>query len=57
MQNLSKHVGTRLRRLTTPQSEAIPGTNQLPNSAGGFAWTVSSFSAPMAERFTPVSAR
>ena len=23
---------------TTPQSEPIPGTNQVPNSAGGFAW-------------------
>jgi 60 kDa SS-A/Ro ribonucleoprotein len=24
----------------TPQSEAIPGTSQVPNSAGGFAWAV-----------------
>jgi 60 kDa SS-A/Ro ribonucleoprotein len=24
----------------TPQSEAIPGTNQVPNSGGGFAWAV-----------------
>ena len=23
---------------TTPQSEPIPGTNQVPNSAGGYAW-------------------
>ena len=23
---------------STPQSEPIPGTNQVPNSAGGFAW-------------------
>ena len=38
MQNLSKHFATRLRRLTTPQSEQIPGTAQVPNSAGGFAW-------------------
>ena len=40
MQNLSKHFATRLRRLTTPQSEAIPGTTQVPNSAGGFAWAL-----------------
>lgn len=25
----------------TPQSEAIPGSSQVPNSAGGFAWEVS----------------
>jgi len=25
---------------TTPQSEPIPGTSQVPNSAGGFAWHV-----------------
>jgi len=24
----------------TPQSEAIPGTDQVPNSAGGYAWAV-----------------
>jgi 60 kDa SS-A/Ro ribonucleoprotein len=24
----------------TPQSQPIPGTNQVPNSAGGFAWAV-----------------
>ena len=40
MHNLSKHFATRLRRLTTPQSEPIPGTSQLPNSAGGYAWTL-----------------
>jgi 60 kDa SS-A/Ro ribonucleoprotein len=40
MQNLSKHFATRLRRLTTPQGQPIPGTSQLPNSAGGFTWTV-----------------
>lgn len=40
MQNLSKHFATRLRRLTTPQDEQIPGTAQVPNSAGGFAWAV-----------------
>ena len=40
MHNLSKHFATRLRRLTTPQSEPIPGTSQRPNSAGGYAWTL-----------------
>ncbi len=25
---------------TTPQGEPIPGTNQVPNSAGGFAWAL-----------------
>jgi 60 kDa SS-A/Ro ribonucleoprotein len=40
MQDLSKHFATRLRRLTTPQSEPIPGTVQLPNSAGGYTWTL-----------------
>jgi len=27
-------------RKQTPQSQAIPGSSQVPNSAGGFAWTV-----------------
>jgi 60 kDa SS-A/Ro ribonucleoprotein len=40
MQNLSKHFATRLRRLTTPQAEPIPGTSQGPNSAGGYTWAV-----------------
>ena len=40
MQNLSKHFATRLRRLTTPQAEPMPGTNQVPNSAGGYTWAV-----------------
>jgi len=40
MPNLSKHFATRLRRLTTPQREPIPGTGQVPNNAGGFAWAV-----------------
>ena len=34
----TKHFATRLRRLFTPQSEAIPGTDQVPNSAGGFVF-------------------
>ncbi|HEX2781743.1 MAG TPA: TROVE domain-containing protein, partial [Gemmatimonadaceae bacterium] len=33
-------VSTRLRRLITPQDEPIPGTSQVPNSAGGFTWAV-----------------
>lgn len=36
----TKHFATRLRRLVTPQAEAIPGTEQVPNSAGGFAFEV-----------------
>ena len=35
MSYLSKFT---LRR--TPQSEPIPGSTQVPNSAGGFAWAV-----------------
>ena len=34
----TKHFATRLRRLFTPQSEAIPGTDQVRNSAGGYAF-------------------
>jgi 60 kDa SS-A/Ro ribonucleoprotein len=37
----TKHFATRLRRLVTPQAEPIPGTDQVPNSAGGYAWPVS----------------
>lgn len=32
----SKHFSTR----QTPQSQKIPGTTQVPNSAGGYAWAV-----------------
>ena len=38
MQNFSKHFATRLRRPLTSQSEPIPGTTQVPNSAGGYGW-------------------
>ena len=31
-----RYTGTRV----TPQSQPMPGTNQAPNSAGGFAWAV-----------------
>ncbi|HEY9450290.1 MAG TPA: TROVE domain-containing protein [Gemmatimonadaceae bacterium] len=40
MIDFTQHFATRLRRLVTPQAEPIPGTTQLPNSAGGYAWTV-----------------
>lgn len=35
-----KHIATRLRGGGTPQSEPIPGSAQVPNSAGGFAWAL-----------------
>jgi 60 kDa SS-A/Ro ribonucleoprotein len=38
--DFSKHFATRLRRLLTPQSEPIPGSTQVANSAGGYAWAV-----------------
>lgn len=34
--NYAKHYGTR----TTPQSQAIPGSGQVANSAGGFSWQI-----------------
>lgn len=40
MFDFTKHVSTRLRRTATPQAERIPGTTQVPNSAGGYAWAV-----------------
>src|SRR5690349_2711410 len=40
MFDFTKHVSTRLRLLATPQAEAIPGTTQVPNSAGGYVWAV-----------------
>ena len=39
----TKHFATRLRRLITPQSEAIPGADQVPNSAGGYAFEASAW--------------
>ncbi|HET7463333.1 MAG TPA: TROVE domain-containing protein [Longimicrobium sp.] len=38
--DFTKHFATRLRTLATPQSAPIPGTAQVPNSGGGFAWAV-----------------
>ena len=40
MFDFTQHFATRLRRLQTPQREPIPGTAQVPNSAGGHAWAV-----------------
>jgi len=40
MLDFTKHFATRLTRLATPQAERIPGTSQVPNSAGGYAWPV-----------------
>ena len=40
MIDFTQHFATRLRRLVTPQAEPIPGTTQVSNSAGGFAWAV-----------------
>ena len=40
MFDFTKHVSTRLRRQVTPQAEPIPGSSQIPNSAGGYAWPV-----------------
>jgi 60 kDa SS-A/Ro ribonucleoprotein len=36
MFKFTQHFSTQM----TPQSQPIPGTNQVPNSAGGFAWPV-----------------
>ena len=43
MFDFTDHFATRLRRLVTPQAEPIPGTTQVPNSAGGHAWAVSAW--------------
>lgn len=40
MFDLSQHFATRLRRQATPQAEPIPGSTQVANSAGGYAWAV-----------------
>ena len=34
------HVLRRVQTRATPQHEKILGSNQVPNSAGGFAWEV-----------------
>ena len=40
MFDFTKHVSTRLRRLSTQQSQPIHDAAQIPNSAGGYAWAV-----------------
>ena len=40
MFDLTQHFATRLRRQATPQAEPIPGSTQVANSAGGYAWAV-----------------
>jgi len=38
---MTKNLTNWVKNLThTPQSEPIPGTTQMPNSAGGYAWKV-----------------
>jgi 60 kDa SS-A/Ro ribonucleoprotein len=40
MLDFTKHFATRVRAILTPQSAPIPGSGQVPNSAGGYAWAV-----------------
>jgi 60 kDa SS-A/Ro ribonucleoprotein len=40
MLDFTRHFATRVRAMLTPQSEPIPGSTQVANSAGGYAWTV-----------------
>jgi 60 kDa SS-A/Ro ribonucleoprotein len=40
MHDLSKQFATRLRQTATPQTEPLRDSTQIPNSAGGFTWTV-----------------
>jgi 60 kDa SS-A/Ro ribonucleoprotein len=40
MMDFTRHFATRLRRRATPQSAPIPGSAQVPNSAGGFTWAL-----------------
>lgn len=35
-----KNTYTTFSTRQTPQSQAIPGSTQVPNSAGGYAWAV-----------------
>jgi 60 kDa SS-A/Ro ribonucleoprotein len=38
--DFTKYFATRLRGLVTPQSQPIPGSGQVENSAEGYAWAV-----------------
>ena len=40
MFDMTKYFATRLRRSSTPQAEPMPGSAQVANSAGGYAWEV-----------------
>ncbi|HEX2207852.1 MAG TPA: TROVE domain-containing protein [Longimicrobium sp.] len=40
MLDFTRHFATRVRAMLTPQSEPIPGSGQVPNSAGGYAWAI-----------------
>jgi 60 kDa SS-A/Ro ribonucleoprotein len=40
MMDFTKYFAARLRALGTPQVAPIPGSAQVPNSGGGFAWAV-----------------
>ncbi len=40
MLDFTKYFATRLAHRATPQSEPIPGSAQIPNSAGGWTWAV-----------------
>lgn len=40
MLDFTKHFATRVRAMLTPQQEPIPGSGQVPNLAGGYAWAV-----------------
>ncbi|HEY0154710.1 MAG TPA: TROVE domain-containing protein [Longimicrobium sp.] len=44
MLDFTRYVATRLRALVTRQSDPIPGSAQVPNSAGGYAWALDSWS-------------
>jgi 60 kDa SS-A/Ro ribonucleoprotein len=39
--DFTQHFVTRLKQLVTPQSEPIPDSDQVRNSAGGYVWEVS----------------
>lgn len=43
MLDFTKHFATRVRAMLTPQREPIPGSTQVPNSAGGYAWQLGSW--------------
>lgn len=40
MLDFTRYFATRVRAMLTPQSEPIPGSGQVPNSAGGYAWAI-----------------